>query len=404
MKIGVWDDDGNAAADWSAKIKTALGEETTVCPATATEIEAELQVLHERRQRYVKGKEGAEVECELDDADILIVDNDLFDLPHLSDLSAETVANRMGVYTDCASIVVLNLSPEIDFDLTLLGHPGSKADVHINDCFVANQGLWQTCPPEDRSFRPWDWPLLSRARALHAARMDSVTELLSSDEREMPILDFLGFGVSATRRLSRSARAFLHPAKKAEKVSFRDFVDGNAMAVSHIDGEQIVTRDDSKMLARIVARRIATWLSRYVLAPQDVLIDLPHVVEKMPFIVPAEKREAEEFWSSCAQLRDAPVSLVNELGISRLERQEWLDRPAFWADGLESEENIEKLLEVRDANPRGYVFCEDASSFFPARECHQFVAAFNSMTDRRFVRWFDAKGDNRYGPQSRLAR
>ena len=406
MKIGVWDDDEEAAAEWKAELNSALGDETDVYAAKAEEIEAELEVLHERRRRYIEGEDGEEDggNCELDSVDMLIVDNDLFDLPRLNDLSAETVANRVGVYTDCASIVVLNLSPDIDFDLTLLGHPESKADLHINDGFVANPGLWQSCPRKDGGFRPWDWPLLPKARTLHGSRVNGVATLLC-DEPDMPILDFLGFGRTAKQRLSRSARAFLHPVKRAEDVSFWDFVDRNEMAVSRIDGEQIVKRRDSAVMARVGARRIATWLSRYVLGPQDVLVDLPHVVEKMPFVVPAEKRESVDFWSSCARLHEAPTWVVDELGISTLEKQDWLDRPAFWADGLESEENVSKLLDTPESNPRDLVFCEDASCFFAASECDQFVAAYNSMTDRRFVRWLDDEGTgNRYGPQSRLAR
>lgn len=406
MKIGVWDDDEGAATDWSSELKAALGSQTIVYAAKANDIEAELNVLHERRRRYTEGKDREDWgDCELDDVDILIVDNDLFDLPHLSDLSAETVANRVGVYTDCASIVVLNLSPDIDFDLRLLGHPESKADLHINDHFVADPGLWSMCPREGGAFRPWDWPLLSTARALHGSRVDEVVALLSSDESEMPILDFLGFGQSARRRLSRSAQAFLHPVKRAEEVSFWDFVHDNAMAVGRLDGEQIVKRHDSAMVARVGARRIATWLARYVLGPQDVLIDLPHVVEKMPFVVPTDKWDVRSFWNSCASLHEAPVQLVEGLGISMLEKKEWIDRPAFWADELESEENVERMLKATEANPRSFVFCEDASSFFPAAECDQFVAAYNSMTDRRFVRWLEAEGTgHRYGPQSRLAR
>ena len=64
-----------------------------------------------------------------------------------------------------------------------------------------------------------------------------------------------------------------------------------------------------------------------------------------------------------------------------------------------------RLLEAVDANPDGLVFCEDSSAFHVADECDQFIAAHNSMSDRRFVRWL-REGDEevRYGPQSRLAR
>ena len=406
VKIRIWDDVEQAASDWKSKLEKALGNEVTVHANKADEIAAQLEVLHERRQDYTTGKDAeSRDDCELDDVDVLIVDNDLFELPQHNDLSAETVASRVSVYTNCASIVVLNLSPDIDFDLRLLGHPESKADLHINDRFVSDLGLWRTCPKDDGAFRPWDWPLLSRARAFYQARVDEVVALLRSDESEMPILEFLGFKQSARRRLSRSARAFLHPEKQAETVSFWDFVDGNMMAVGRLDGEQITERRDSAMVARIGARRISTWLLRYVLGPQDVLVDFPHVVERMPFVIPWEKREAKEFWNTTAKLIDAPIKLIEEHGVSPLQKKSWLDRPAFWADELESEENVGKLLEESEANPRGLVFCEDASSFFPAQECDQFVAAYNSMADRRFVRWLESKGDsNRYGPQSRLAR
>ena len=407
MKICIWDDDVNAADEWKSALQVVLQDSGAQIHAVkADEIEGELEVLHERRKSLTDSGEDASVDqrSELDDTDILIVDNDLFDLPRLSDVSAETVANRAGVYTECACIVVLNLDIDVDFDLTLLGHPESKADFHINDKFVADLGLWLHCPRDGGTFRPWHWPLLLSAVALYKSRVEDLVKLLESDEREMPILDYLGFGDGAKRRLSRSARAFLHPKKPAEKTTFMDFIDGNAKAVSQIDAEQILARRDVRKIARIGARRISKWLAHYILGPQDVLVDLPHLVEKMPFVVPEEERSSVEFWNSCARLDQAPVWLAEELRVEPFSMGNWFDRPVFWTDGIETEENLERLLAATNANPDGLVFCEDASAFHDAEVCEQFVAGHNAVSDSRFIRWLKEEGEEiRYGPQSRLA-
>lgn len=408
MKICVWDDNEEIAQEWKERLDVVVpGAAAQVHAATAAEIQEDLRILHDRRKRYLTCDAEADSGdvSSLDDTDILIVDNDLFDLPNLSDLSAETVASRAGIYTDCAYIVVLNLTPDLDFDLTLLGHPESSADLHINDRFVADVGLWEQCPKEDGSFRPWHWPLLLSAAAQYNTRMAELVAILNSSDQKIPILDYFGFEEAAKRRLSRSARAFLHPRRRAEEASFMNFWDGNAKAVNQIDAQEISKRGDVRLIARIGARRIAKWLAQYVVGPQEVLIDLPHLVEKMPFMIPGNKRECGEFWNSCSSLDAAPVRLVEEFGIGRFQREMWSDRSVYWTEGMETDENVERLLEATDTNPDDLVFCEDASSFHTAEMCDGFVAAHNSMSDGRFVRWLrGAEVQPRYGPQSRLAR
>ena len=407
MKVCVWDDDTDAAEGWKESLDAGLsGCDAHVHAATAKEIEHEIRVLHERRKSYLKSDGGEDLGqgSELDDTDILIVDNDLFALPQLNDLSAETVANRAGIYTDCACIIVLNLNPDLDFDLTLLGHPESKADLHINDKFVADLGLWKKCPKNDGGFRPWHWPLLPSTAKLYRRRVEELVNLFETEEKDKPIVDYFGFEDGPRRQLSRSARAFLHPRKRTEEASFMDFVHGNARVVSLRDGELIRQRKDFAKMARIGARRISKWLERYVLGPQDVLMDLPHLVEKLPFVIPADKQKCAEFWNSCAKLEGAPFELAVECEIKRFQMANWFDRPVFWTDGMETEENLERLLEATDTNPEELVFCEDSSSFHHADDCDQFVAAHNSISDRRFVRWLKEENKEiRYGPQSRLA-
>lgn len=405
MKISVWDDDPVIATRWKAELEGVVSDsELSLEAPSPEEIEQDLRILHGRRKRYL-GSDGTDVgqhKSSLDDTDVLLVDNDLFGLPDLKDYSAEMVAARAGLYTTCGYIVVLNLSPDLDFDLTLSGHPSSKADLHINDKFVADSGLWRECPKDDGGFRPWHWPLLLRAASLHRARVAELVDVFEGDTSKRPILDYFGFDEFSVRRLSRAARAFLHPEMIAEEVSFLQFAVENVNAVDVKDGKCIVDREDKGKLAQVCARRIAKWLERYVLGPQDVLLDYPHLVAKMPFAIPKAEQGNVEFWNSCAQLNEVPINLIEEFGITGFAANNWFDRPVFWAHGIESDENLDRLFSAQNANPLELVFCEDSSSFHPSELCDQFVAAHNTVSDRRFIRWFGNEG-LRYGPQSRLA-
>ena len=408
MKVSVWDDDTCAALSWKSLVEEVLSaDDVDVQAHERTTIVDELNLLHKRRKAYLEQEnlEGANEASLLDDTDVLIVDNDLFELDKFNDLSAEIVASLASVYTTCGYIVVLNLHPDLDFNLSLLGHPNSKADLHINDRFVADEGLWKQCPKADGSFRPWHWPLLPAAVELQKTRVTELCDLLESTERKMPILEFFCFSEAAKNRLSRSARAFLHPAKRAEEVSFLDFTERNVTAVNMKDGQKIRDRNDVDKVARIGVRRISKWLARLVLGPQDVLIDFPHIVEKFPFLIPSDHQESADYWNSCSTLSGAPIEdVLGDVSDKVFQRQVWFDRPVFWADQIATEDNLEKLVSTLGANPQDLVFCEDSSAFHTLGDCKRFVAAHHSTSDNRFIRWLDCEGTRiKYGPQSRLA-
>lgn len=406
-RISIWDDDTKAAQDWKQKIGCLL-EDSDICIKAfeVKEIDHELNVLHKRREAFLNSEENEpDTPSALDTTHLLIVDNDLFHLRDFSDFSAEMVAARAGVYTDCGPIVVLNLNPDLDFDLTLLGNLDSKADLHFNDKFVADLGLWKECPRGGGAFRPWHWPLLLNEAQLHKARVDELHRMLLDGGSYQPILDYLGFPEEAKRRLSRFARAFLHPLQNdATSVSFLQFVDGNARAVALKDGEMIIKRNDVRKVARIGARLVYKWLARLVLGPQDVLIDFPHLIEKLPFLVPPEHRTSVEYWNSCASILDAPIDLVTDaLSVTAFQIPQWSDRSMFWSHDLEREDIRDQVFSAADANPERYVFCEDSSAFHTFDLCHRFVAAHNTASDDRFVRWLSMSEDVKFGPQSRLA-
>lgn len=405
--VSIWDDDSQVAQDWKRKIERLLDNpDICITAFDVEEISDELHVLHERRKAFLRTDENEpDKPSKLDATHLLIVDNDLFDLPDFNDFSAEMVATRAGVYTDCGSIVVLNLNPDLDFDLTLLNSPDSKADLHVNDKFVADAGLWEQCPKEGGTFRPWHWPLLLTEAQRHKTRVDALYRMLREGDSNQPILDYLGFPEEAKRRLSRFARAFLHPLRNdTDRVSFPEFVHENARAVSLKDGEMITERNDIRKVARIGARRIYKWLAGLVLGPQDVLVDFPHLIEKLPFLVPPDHLTSLDYWNSCASMHDAPVNLVtDELSVTAFQVPDWSDRPMFWSHDFERNDILERVLSAADPNPERFVFCEDSSAFHRSNLCHRFVAAHNTASDDRFARWLNEVEDVRFGPQSRLA-
>lgn len=406
LKVSVWDDDSDKAEQWSEQIKEVLGSDSDVEAADNERIKNELDLLHARRKAFINAGgalDEPDDDLDIDDTDILIVDNDLFELDDHADLTAEIIATRARIYSDCGLIVVLNLNPDLAFDLSLLGHPESKADLHTNEDFVANPGLWQTCPNEDGAFRPWHWPILPKSAALFRKRVDEVVNVFECGKQHMAILDYFQFGDDARSSLSRSARGYLHPTHKAQEVTFEMFLTENPNAAEKRDTEAMIFEKHHRRMARVIASRIAKWLFRMVLGPQDVLIDLPHLVERLPFLIADGKNDDVAAWNAHAKIADeVDAGLLEPLKDHLFANEIWFDRPVFWAHCFETEENLEKLMGSSDSNPNAYVFCEDASSFHPADQCERFVAGFHTTADTRFIRWI-GDDDVVYGPQSRLA-
>lgn len=408
MKITLWDDDESAAKEWEAKIVEQMGDaEVAVRACTPNEIAKDLGVLHARRKCYLSsgGQGENQTLSMLDDTDILFVDTDLFDLPTFVDFSAEIVAGRALVYTTCPYIVVLNANPDIDFDLSLLGNPNSKANLHINDRFISHEGLWLRCPLDGGEFRPWQWPLLQMAITSQRLRATKLKECFDVEGLGIAVLDYFSFSPSARERLSRSARAFLHPRKEANNVSFEDFISNNVKAIDSRDATRIVEKGDTEKLAWICSHRLAKWLSHLVAGPQDILMDLPHLVSEFPFLLQESERACRHSWNRLAELHDTPVDqLTEDISQHQFGLSQWFDRPMYWRHGFDSEDNLDKLIETAGSNDHFPVFCEDSSSFHWATECTRFVAGYHSVSDNRFIRWFE--GDDatiNYGPYSRMA-
>jgi hypothetical protein len=199
-------------------------------------------------------------------------------------------------------------------------------------------------------------------------------------------------------RLSDSAFGFLSSTaadfEALAAQTFRHFVE---RASDGKDGEALMERDPGAA-AGLAATRLAKWLEREVLGPQDVLADIPHLLQRYPFLVAGDVTDVSA-WNAAindeAALRDRLPADV------WFEAPGWLSRPAVWWRRIETNAEIRKQrMEFDYSTVPEIAFLEDVSSFCPLAEAKDFRAGFHNSFDRRFAKILD---DVRYAPQRRLA-
>jgi hypothetical protein len=229
-----------------------------------------------------------------------------------------------------------------------------------------------------------------------------VSWLSELDHLRVPIVETLDLSEPNASKLSDTAFGFLAPKaigfEGLAGTTFADFVCGNSAAVNARDGEKVLERDPAAA-ARIAASRIFKWLEREVLGPQDVLVDISHLLQRAPYLLMGDIRDPS-VWASAAS---GDRSVVSHLVPSDawFAAEDWLIRPAVWW------ERVERLPEVREARAKfdfgvvpDLVFLEDASCFGQLGEATEFRAGFHNAFDRRYVAKF---GDVTYAPQRRFA-
>lgn len=389
----ICDDDPHVATDYVEQIQQIAPDGYTFqgVPNTAAVRESVNELL--RRQKSVRANRPRDrQECVFDNTDILIVD---YDLIHVDDENARHTGESIGrlarIYSDCAVVVVFNQFVQFDFDLSLRGHVTSHADLNLNIDLLATPGLWND--PPWCGFRPWSWQVLSRAVESQRAR-----EAAFGDDLDRPIVDTLGMRDDDAMSLSDTAFGFLAP--KAEdfeglrEVTFRSFVSMEPYAR---DTEPLLL-SDIPAAVRFGAARIGKWLEREVLGPQDVLMDVPHLLQRFPFLLGRDVSSAEA-WNLTIH---EPQYLEDKFDSSYwFEPATCLSKPAVWCRRLETDDDFNKTRADFDySRVPDIVFMEDASRFYPFSEGKQFRAGFHNFFDRRMVKEYRGI---RYGPQRRFA-
>lgn len=404
-RVLICDDDANLEAGWVRDVRSVAPKDTYVVEGRTPEpgeklhtgnpaVEAAVRELLARRSavRDTGSPERAVQACLFDDVDVLVLD---YDLIHIDERKTRHTGEGIGrlarTFSTCGVVVVLNQFRDVQFDLALRGHVWSYADLNLHAELVGTEGLWSNAPWT--GFRPWSWQTLSGAVGTQRSRRDVV-----SSHYDEPIVDVLGFQEDDVRRLSDSAFEFFWPSAQEftdlRAVTFRRFLED----VSSDRDAAAAGMADRDAAARFVGARVGKWLEREVLGAQDVLVDVPHLIQRYPFLLGGDYKELAA-WN--ATIHDQETMRRQLPEDCWFERPELLSRPAVWRQRFESDEGISgRSYDFDYSDVPEFVFLEDASLFAPAEEAKEFRAGYHNAFDRRFVQRFPRI---QYAPQRRFA-
>jgi hypothetical protein len=349
------------------------------------------------------------------DADIVILDNNLtlLEEPDAPILTAESIAGHVRAFTKARYLISLNLNPDVDFDLRfLVGDHTTKADLAINTPHLANPALWSGSPDTaEGGFLPWYWPRLNSVATKRQEQIEFV-----SNNLDKPVLETLRFDEDTMELLSPDARGALSPeaalnggvdrgtiqAIPVEKLTFRHVFIATARSLPDkrerkelSDAQEKANTALRDVMARAVAAHVDFWFRRYIVAPQDPLVDVPHLLMRLPFLLGNGARDVGE-WNRSVRSNKPPYGFEQSLYDAHLAGAEykhdlWVANPCFWWPKLKGDQELDKyFFAAKDGEWADVVFCEDSSEFrersakaedAPA----EFRADFDGPWERRHV-------------------
>lgn len=351
------------------------------------EFREDLGILVNRNDQGI-GYRGDRETC-FDKAAILFVDYRLIGL-RMGFITGEEVAYHARCFSTCGLIVGLNQFGEGFFDLSLLNHPSSYADLNIGASDISNRGLWRSKPT---GFRPWHWPILPDEISRFEKRITDLEDL------DHTIFSFLGFEKEHVMSMPRQVLEFVTHEKTADaawETSFREFVTKSGNGLHFKDVEN--TSDE--IMIRVAAARIFKWLERFVLSGQNTLIDAPHLVSRYPSLL-TEDAELDVLNATSAflPLEEMPIrrDIIED---SKFGRDEWLSRPGWFLDRIKNNAAISEVSDPWSRVELEYSFCEDTSRFIETKACREFVSNLPTPHTRRYV---EKVNNVQYSPELRFS-
>ena len=364
--------------------------------------------------------------------DVAILDNNLWAL-NLDGvrLTAESLIGYVRALTDIPYIISLNKNPDVDFDLRyMVGDYQTHADLALNTNHLSCGMLWRNRLDETALgtdvFAPSYWPNINEVSDQRRHLIGTIEEHLHD-----PVLKVLNFPEGYSDVLSRHAKGVISPRATTDQdlrtVSCIDFFGKSCRSLPPREikilydgalGDDLHARSS---VARFVAADLDKWIRRLVLGPQDVLIDLPHLLARMPFLL-GEDAAHLDGWNNALCKRDfvrkdgsrtISDSTKEVIDGARYTPPGMYSRwPCFWWHRLRDNEELDKLFFDCGDNWADVVFCEDLSKFVEVAEKEQsddfdvvegpmqFEAEFAGPWSRRYVRVLQ---ERQYSPRSRLA-
>ena len=424
MKILVCDDERQLADEINHNIRSAVDAELTELVGNPDLTDALASFFKGIRQCLENPRECKPVAPSQFDTDIMIVDNNLTHLDVTGTrLTAEMIIGYLRAFTSAAYIISLNKRPDVDFDLEyLVGDVSTRADMALNTRHLANRALW-TGNPSDATdqFIPWYWPQPESAATRRREQekfvldhlRDSVLTILDFDDEKIGFLSPHAKGALSPWALAGEQ----HEGHPIQQVTFRDVFLHNerSLAVqdernSIAEAEEAGNTDFRELMARVVAAHLDLWFRRDVIGPQEPLVDIPHLLMRLPFLLGARANDINE-WNRAITVDRPPYGLEEGLYERHLRPAEfhhsvWVPKPCFWWTQLKADEKLnEYFFSLNQGDWADVVFCEDRSQFFPRDETadnppSEFPSDLEGSWSRRYVSLIDSI---KYSPGTQLA-
>lgn len=399
LSVLVLDDEEDFALSWKEALEegaTEAGVPVDVKAVFGDDLGPVITQLYEASRSFRDAAGGDLPETDLDAADVLVIDADLRDARDAGLTSGLDLAYSARCFSNAAVIIVLNAFGENTFDLTLVGHRRSYADIHLGAAQLGNRGLWTSPSPE--RFRPWSWPLIDREVHLHR---DRVTELLEPDLLDRPIVELLGFESGDIGALSRGAASYLTAAREKgsgatiDLVSTKQFLLTSEYGLLRRDAQSYEDQRDAHrlVLARAGAARIAKWVNCVLAPAQDVLVDAPHLSLRYPSLLPSQTKKSLDATTNLAADPLKPRKLAEEIGLPtakghlrqhRFAAQVWANRPLWWGRRLAASD-LPEAEKPWTFEPPDLVFCEDSSKFWAPSKASRFSCDLETPYRIRFI-------------------
>ncbi len=358
------------------------------------------------------------------DFDIVVLDNNLAHLDSTgARLTAEAIIGNIRAFTEVPYIISLNKNTEVDFDLRfLVGDYQTRADIALNTPHLSNPGLWSgEVEKATNGFLPWYWPRLKVAATRRRSQIDFVRKHLDDS-----VLTTLGFDDDAIAFLSPHALGALSPRAESDgaqdeslspkEITFRDVFIARDRSLPVQSERELLSQSQKAgnnfldgVIARSVAADIDFWFRRDVVGPQEPLVDVSHLLLRLPFLLGNRAGEIKE-WNASATSKTAPYGIEaglydGHLANKKYEHELWVPNPCFRWPQLKSDEKLNHLFFAEDQNWADVVFCEDRSQFVERESANgdppaEFQAEFEGSWSRRHVSRIDGI---KYAPLSQLA-
>ena len=389
LAVLVCDDVARRGLEAVRRIQRVGGDAIRVDTRFGKELEKGVGELFDKTVNPImKGEEGSGTI--FDEYDIVFVDSNLSEV-QLGGfrLTAAAIVGYIRAFSCARYVVTINRFPLRDFDLSDLSpNGGTPADLAINTKHLSSKWLWFRERESSSDFCPWYWPALAEAPGRRARQLKDLGDLSSR------VVEFFSFPKEAIAGLTNQACAELDPtARNVEIVTLLDFYGKACISLVPGEKDQLEETGNNAPIRRIIAAELEAWLYKHILAPQAILVDVPHLVTRVPVLL-GRKANVIEGWNETVMSSTSPYGMSGTYHAKflrewRFTLSHWLSVPAFWWEPIRGNRELDaRLMKMDSGNLHGFRFCEDVSRFLDgeAEELRGFRADFRSTFDRRHVR------------------